>query len=162
MPDTGKREGFPKREFHKVYYTGNAVCKRCHAVHEDKHWFFSEKEYARLSKDKNTHVVVCPGCQRVKDKHVDGVVNIKSNLVKEKEQELLNLIHHEEKIELEKNPLSRVIDIEIKKGFISIQTTTEFLATRIGHAIDKAYNGNLEIQKLPREKFVRVSWTEEE
>lgn len=160
MPD--KREGFPKREFHKVSFEGNAICKNCHAVHMNKRWFFSKEDYEKLRKENGINVVLCPGCQRVKDKYIDGVINIKSYLVDGKKQELISLIRHEEKLELEKNPLSRIVDIETKKGFMSIQTTTEFLATRIGHALDKSHKGKLEIQKLPREKFVRVNWTKEE
>lgn len=43
------------------------------------------------------------------------------------------------------------------EGF-EITTTTEFLATRLGHAVDDAYKGTLSIDKLEREAFTRVTW----
>jgi len=151
----------PRREFGKMVHEGLAICKRCRAIYQDKHWFFDEEMAKKLSRDKNIHLVICPGCQSIINRKVDGVVNLKSSLIKEHKDEILNLIHHEEEKEKQKNPISRIVEIESWMDEIIVKTTTQFLARRIGQAVDKAYNGNLEIQKAPREEFTRVNWTRE-
>lgn len=156
-----KKDLFPKREFGKVPAEGTGVCKKCHAVFQNKRWFYDEAVYKELSKKKETVLIVCSGCKCVEERKVDGAVILRWENIKSHKDEIVNLIRHEEEKEKAKNPLSRIVRIDIRDGEISLETTTQFLATRIGHAVDKAFCGKLEIQKLPREAFVRVNWMRE-
>lgn len=151
----------PKREFAKIPGQSFAVCKKCHALYSGKRWFYDENLYKEMIK-KKPPLILCPGCQGVEQKRVDGIVNLKSFLLKDHKDEVINLIRHEEERAKEKNPLSRIVEIRTRGEEIEINTTTQFLATRIGHALEKAYSGKLGISKLPRESFVRVNWVREE
>lgn len=155
-------ERYPHREFDKEGIDGLAFCRQCHAVHQNKRWSYDETLYKRMQGDPMAVSTICTGCENVQERRVDGILRLKSPLVREKHEQFLNLIHHEADREREKNPLSRIVQIEERSDEMEIQTTTQFLATRLGHAVERAFQGNLAIDKLSREAFVRVSWQREE
>lgn len=156
-----KKDLFPKREFGKVPVEGTGLCKKCHAVFQNKRWFYDEAVYQEFSKKKDAVFIVCQGCKCVEERKVDGLVTLRWENIKSHKDEIINRIRHEEEKEKIKNPLSRIVRIDLRDGEIFLETTTQFLATRIGHAMEKAFCGKLEIQKLPREAFVRVNWFRE-
>lgn len=163
MPIThgGKKSSrFPKREFSKSV-TEPSVCKSCHAVYLNKRWYYDPKLYQEQKKKQATKVT-CPGCQKVIDKNYDGIIQLKSPMVKTRKDELISLLKGEEEKEREKNVLSRIAKIETRGQEMEIYTTTQFLATRLGHAVNRAFSGNLTIKPTPREAFVRVYWEREE
>ena len=154
-----KSSGFPKREFGKSF-TEPSVCKSCQAVYLNKRWYFDPQLY-REQKGK-AEKIICPGCQKVADRSFDGVVYLKGSLLKTRKEEIINLIKKEEQKEREKNVLSRIGKMESRGKEMEVYTTTQFLATRLGHAIYKAFSGELKIKPAPREAFVRVYWEREE
>lgn len=151
-------KGFPKREFKHEVAEGVAVCKKCNAVHMNKRWFYDNKKYALLAADKGVFKTICLGCQMVDQKHVDGLFTLHSPKIKTDKNQVINLIKNEAEKEIQKNPTSRIVAMEHKGEDLIIYTTTQFLAMTLGHAVKRAYKGKLEIQKLQREKFVRVKW----
>jgi len=151
-------KGFPKREFVHEGAEGAAICKKCNAVHMNKRWFYDDKKYKELAADKRVFKTICLGCQMVDQKHVDGLLTMHSSKIKENKNQVLNLIMNEAEKEIQKNPTSRIVAIEHKGEDMIIYTTTQFLAMTLGHAVKAAYKGKLVIQKLQREKFVRVKW----
>lgn len=70
----------------------------------------------------------------------------------------MSLVKHEEEKEQVSNPLARVMKIENLEDRIEISTTTEGLATRLGKALNKAHQGNLEFVFSDNDKFLRVIW----
>lgn len=153
------RENFPKREYRKNIQEGMAICKRCQAVYSNKYWFYNEKLYKENINKPDLSRILCPGCQKVENKQIDGIVILKSEVLKELKAEILNLIKHTYEKEKTKNPLSQIAELKVENNHIEIYTTTQFLAKHLGQVINKAYQGKLEIQKLPRENFIRVNWT---
>lgn len=154
-------ELYPKHEFTQQVVEGPAVCKRCHAVHQHKRWVFDDALASRLLSQPGMLQVTCPGCHAVQIKKADGVLTMRSPLIKQKGNELENLLRAEEKREMLKNPLSRIIYIDRHADSLEVATTTEFLAKDLGRQLQKAFGGDLDIDKLPREAFTRVRWSRE-
>ncbi len=158
-----KPELYPKREF-KMRDPGPTFCEECHAVHEKKRWFVDDERYQEMLQEGLTGVT-CQACQMIAEQLFDGQLTISWERLagdEQQKQEILSLIHNTEDAERQKNPLSRVVSIEDRGAEIEVLTTTEFLATHLGHAVDHAYNGQLKVDHAHREDFTRVTWHRED
>lgn len=139
---------------------GHLYCPRCHAVSVEKRWFLDEKKYHEfVHHDPSAIAVLDPGCERIEKGIIEGEVTLHGSFLVNHKEEILNRINNEEKEDRENNPISRLASVEDRGEEIYILTTTQFLAERIGKEIKKAYDGELEVQSLPREKFSRVRWS---
>ncbi|NBO65264.1 MAG: ATPase, partial [Acidobacteria bacterium] len=57
------------------------------------------------------------------------------------------------------NPLGRIMALERDEdGDIIVQTTTEHLAQRLGHALEKAYDGEIRYDFSHENKLAHVWW----
>jgi NMD protein affecting ribosome stability and mRNA decay len=138
------------------------TCSRCGAVYYNKRWYASASD---LPEKPQTIALpsnlLCPGCQRVRDRHPEGYVSFSGRFLHEHREEIVNLIQRE----LEKakgfNPLEQVIQWEETSGGFQITTTTKKLAQRIGRAVQKAYDGKIEIKRSERNELFRVFWVRE-
>ncbi len=133
-------------------HKGVVVCPQCKLVFIDGKWKRTEipKEFTKQ---------LCPACRRINDSYFGGVLYLKSELLKTKKDEILNLIKNKEASAQIANPLRRIGKIEEKKDdTIIVYTTFEHLATSLGKAIKRAYKGELTIQYKEGEKAVRVYW----
>ena len=74
------------------------------------------------------------------------------------EQEIVNLINHENGLAMKINPLERIMDIERSEEGMVVYTTNEKLAQKIGRALKKAYDGHVEYKWPEDRKLVRVNW----
>lgn len=137
---------------------GLLVCPRCHAISEIKRWFVDEARYQELRTRPEVLLVVCPGCRRIERQQYDGEVTLQSPLLAQNQEEALHLIQNTEDKARQDNPFSRLASVEAEGDTIHVLTTTQWLAERIGKEFNKAFNGDLEIQRLPGEKFSRVRW----
>ena len=59
-----------------------AVCKKCGAVYHSKRWSFTKKTPAPAPGAKKVSVL-CPACQKIKDKFAEGYVTIQGSFLKE-------------------------------------------------------------------------------
>lgn len=57
-----------------------------------------------------------------------------------------------------KNPLGRIMEIKQEQDEISITTTEDKLAQKLGREIHKAHSGDLRYRWGHDENFVRVFW----
>ncbi len=133
-------------------YKGVVVCPECGLVFMDGKWKRTEppEEYEEH---------LCPACKRIKDNYFGGILYLKSDLLKSKKEEILNLIKNKEASAIKTNPLRRIGKIEEPaEDEMIVYTTFEHLATSIGKAIKKAYKGELTIQYREGEKAARVYW----
>lgn len=150
--DTYKDPYLPKEGPHDM-----AACKRCHAVYHNKRWTMDEALYKKRGNHKKTLLVLCPACQKIRDKYAEGFVTLKGDYLKEHRQEILNLIKNEEERAMGLNPLERISGIKDNGRQVNITTTHEKLAQRIGRKIHSAFKGNLEM-KLTEDRITRVVW----
>ncbi len=135
-----------------------AVCKKCGAVYHNKRWTL-DKEAQEKATLKKPVEVLCPACQKIRDKFAGGIISIKGGFIKDHGEEILNLVRNKEKRAMHYNPLDRIIEIKKTRGAIEITTTTDKLAQRIGQMIKKAFSGNLEYKWSSDVKLTRVLWT---
>jgi hypothetical protein len=103
--------------------------------------------------------MVCPACHRTNDRFPAGYVTLESEFVKEHRDELVKLARTTEQRERDQHPLQRIMEIKDEGNRIDITTTDIHVARRIGEAIHRAYEGNLDIKYGPEDYVVRINWS---
>uniref|UniRef100_A0A7V3ZYG0 ATPase n=1 Tax=candidate division WOR-3 bacterium TaxID=2052148 RepID=A0A7V3ZYG0_UNCW3 len=144
----------------KNIYKDPTICPTCGLVYHNKMWKRDAELAKQLVSTKEVEYKDCPACRKVKDNYPLGVFVIKGEVVNDEKRiaEIQNLIKHEVEKESVSNPLARIMKIEKFDDRIEISTTTEGLATRIGKAVSRAYQGELEFIFSESDKFLRVIW----
>ena len=135
-------------------------CQECGAVYADGRWIprASVHEDPKHKHWRPAARTTCPACKQIKEGIVGGYVSLSGNFQKEHRVEIRDLIENEAEHALEDNPLSRIMRLlEKSDGFI-IETTTEHLAQRLGHALKKAYAGEVSYDFSHENKVARVNW----
>ncbi len=136
------------------------LCPKCHAIFDGEKWGYDLEVYDAWQK-RGAKRVLCPGCQKVERRLVEGVVNLQGDFLREHKQEAMNLIRNIEDRKKGKNITARIFKIREDNGQIQVQTTDRSLAERIGKEFEKAFSGSLDISWLKSENFVRVNWERE-
>ncbi len=149
---------------HDAYYNRShpqdgASCKQCHALFHHKHWSFVDSQTQGTTSDKSQGTVLCPACAKIADKHASGVVTLRGEFLSQHREEILNLIHNEERRAMGLNPLERIIEIAALSDGFQVTTTHEKLAQRIGRSLHKAFSGQVAYRWMPQDKMARVDWS---
>jgi len=134
------------------------VCQQCGALSTEKRWFYDERLRQQAQAQGQAKLVVCPGCRRMQDKRVDGVVMVSGGYWLAHRQDILNLIDNEAARARETNPVGRILDMKDENSKLVIMTTNERLAQRLGSVLKRAYRGTLQFQWSHQDRFVRVNW----
>ena len=150
--DTYKDPYLPKEGPHDM-----AMCRRCHAIYHNKRWSIDEALYQKRKDNKKTLLVLCPACQKIRDRYAAGFVTLKGDYLREHKRDILNLIKNEEERAMGYNPLERIVELKDRGSVVEITTTHEKLAQRIGKKMHKACQGELQI-KWTKDKVARVVW----
>ena len=132
-------------------YKEPAVCSDCKAVLRRGTWRW-------MSAAAGAVVARCPACQRVRDKLPAGYVILEGEFPKKHRDELLRLVRNEGESERREHALHRIMDIEEHPDRIVVSTTDIHSPRRIGHALERAYRGELELDYGEDEYSVRVRW----
>lgn len=135
-----------------------AVCSGCGALYWNKRWYLREDESTKLKGDMVRNAVTCAACQRIRDHNPAGIVTFRGHYLADHLEEIVNTIKNVEAKTLEKNPLARIIEIKQEGGMLTVTTTNDKLAEKLGRDIYKAHSGNLEFQWSREASFVRVNW----
>jgi len=143
-------------------YKEPAICKSCGLVYHEKKWVRDESLRKKLEKEGGVHYVICPACRKENQHYPMGIVELTGNFWYSHQNDILNLIKNEEKRAIGKNPLERIMEIKEKKDMLSIETTRESLAKRIGKVLEKAYKGKLRYTFSGGEKMIRIEWHRDE
>lgn len=129
------------------------VCPQCAIV-------FHEGRWQRMARPSGAvHEQLCPACRRINDRFPAGYVTLQGDFVEAHRGELLKLIRNTEEREQEEHPLQRIMEISEDGLEITVTTTDIHIAQRIGEAVRKAYEGNLDINYGPEDYVVRVTWS---
>jgi NMD protein affecting ribosome stability and mRNA decay len=127
------------------------VCSECGAVFLEGRWSWWEA----MAK---SHVVVCPACQRIKDKFPAGYLEITGAFFADHREEIDNLLRNIEQKEKAERPMERIMAITPAADHTLITTTGIHLARRFGEALKNAYQGELSFTYGDGEKTIRLSW----
>jgi NMD protein affecting ribosome stability and mRNA decay len=137
-----------------------ARCSQCGAVYRHKRWQLPDT--ITLSPRERTKLlsVLCPGCRKMRDHYANGVVTIRWPKQEAARRAILNLIKHQEEWGRRGNPLERIISLEAKGDRLTVSTTNERLAQRIGRALERAFHGKATYQWSRENKLLRVQWAQ--
>ena len=76
--------------------------------------------------------------------------------------EIEQLLRNEAQRAAEDNPLARIMECKRGDGHnFTVTTTTEHLAQRLGHALEKSFGGNTHYEFSHENKLARVNWLRE-
>lgn len=136
-----------------------ALCGKCGAFYRNKRWLMDEAELNKLRGDSTVTTVVCPACQRMADGNPAGVVTLSGSYLLEHENDILNMIKGTEARSRAKNPLGRIMEINQENDVLTVSTTEDKLAQKLGREVYKAHKGELHYSWSHDLHFVRVNWT---
>jgi len=131
-----------------------AVCSECGNIYHNKQWYLPGQ--VEIKGEEVDEEFVCPGCMKVSDNYYFGELLVSGKFMVPHSDEITHLIDNEVDRAQEKNPLQKVVEATEEEGKVVIRTTNGKLAERLGRALKKAYEGELEIDKS--EQTTRVFW----
>lgn len=137
-----------------------AYCGDCGAIYADKRWVarpFAHDSHKR-SHWKPLKSTICPACKQVREGIAGGYLVLSGTFLAEHRDEINGLINNEERETFRDNPLSRIISRRENGDELIVETTTEHLAQRLGHAVKKAYDGEVDYDFSHENKVLRVHW----
>lgn len=144
-------KGNPYYEYRK--YPEPTECAMCGLVYSGGRWTLKPLKAEKAQKE------ICPACRIIRDNIPFGVAVFEGTYLDEhRRQELKNIIKNIENAIREKRPLQRVIKIDEEKDRITVYTTYDHLARRIGEAVYKSFKGDLIIKYSDGERFARIYW----
>jgi hypothetical protein len=141
-----------------------AICEICGDIYADRRW--SKPADARGTR-KHLHFrpankVVCPACKRVREGVPSGFLHLEGEFLAAHRDEIERLVRNEAERASEDNPLARIMKWEPgekeRRGSLTVTTTTEHLAQRLGRAVEKAYNGKVRYDFSHENKLAHVWW----
>ena len=141
-----------------------AVCKECGAVYAHRRWTNSQNavrghNYGELHPEQMT---VCPACKQASSGEPRGFVYLDGAFFLGHREEIENLMRNEANRARTDNPLARILELKERDGHkLTITTTTEHLAQRLGHALEKAFGGEVRYNFSHENKVARVNWQRE-
>jgi hypothetical protein len=144
-----------------------AVCERCGNVYADRRWSRPEPAGpAATGSEKHPHfrppkMVLCPACKQEQEGIPKGFLTLSGAFYRKHADEILRLLRNEAERAAEDNPLARIMGIKREGDKTQVTTTTNHLVQRLGHAIDKAYGGEITYDFSHENQLTRVYWKRE-
>lgn len=138
-----------------------AVCASCGAVYANRRWTTAA---TLRGKDEPKHwrpakTITCPACVQAHGGTPDGYVYLEGAFLVAHREEIERLLRNEAERAAEDNPLARImLWKENGGGKLTLSTTTEHLAQRLGHALEKAFDGEVDYDFSHENKLARVTW----
>ncbi len=153
----GRKDRLVKEKEHDVYHSRTklqdpTMCPECGAVFMKGRWV-----WGKAPKDANQ--TTCPACRRIADRFPAGHIEMQGGFFAEHRDEILNLVRNVESKEKANHPMERIMAIEERPEGALVTTTGIHVARGIGTALSNAYNGEMSVQYLDGENYVKVSWT---
>jgi len=141
-----------------------AVCEQCGAVYANRRW---TAPHAGSGNKKHKHwhpsqLTVCPACRQASTGEPRGFVYLDGAFFADHYEEIEHLLLNEGRRAAEDNPLARIMELKRGEGHkLTVTTTTEHLAQRLGHALEKAFGGSADYDFSHENKLARVNWQRE-
>lgn len=140
--------------------SGPRVCKRCGALYMKRRWTTAANYPSSLRAVAASSIVVCPACQMVGARKFAGEVRVSGDFVAAHRAEIERLIRNEAGRAAEDNPMARLVSIRREApNRLTVRTTTEHLAKRLGQALHKALKGSVHYGFSHENKFAHVTWS---
>ncbi len=153
----GRRDRLIQEKQHDMYHEGKkwpepTLCTECGSIFRNGRWDWADEPPV------NANHITCPACQRIADNYPAGQIELQGEFLTQHREEIVNLIHNEEKLQKKEHPQERIMAIEETGEVTMITTTGIHIARRIGEAIASAYKGDLAFTYGDGEKSIQVAW----
>jgi NMD protein affecting ribosome stability and mRNA decay len=154
---SGSGQPRPARRIHKDTegkLPEPAACPKCGASYHNGRWTWKTAPVG-------SYEHVCPACERIEADYPAGVLHIGGAFAAAHRDEILGLLRNVESAERDDHPLNRIMNIEDEESGLLVSVTDANLTESLGHALERAYAGQLERPPTTSEKenLVRVRWT---
>jgi hypothetical protein len=133
-----------------------ARCERCDAVYQRKTW-----RSGRSAPPDRVTWTLCPACVQIEEQEYFGRLSITRPLPSERETEVRRRIWNVERRARETQPERRLVRIEHTRTGIEVLTTSQKLAHRIAHELEKAFGGRAHYEWADRERVLDATWDPE-
>ncbi|MBX7223648.1 MAG: ATPase [Blastocatellia bacterium] len=137
-------------------------CETCGSVYSGRHWAAPAlPERVEFQLNPNSfHLTLCPACQQQKEGIAGGFVHLEGTFLEQHREEIVRLLQKEAKRAYRQNRLARILEWKDESnGKVFLSTTTEHLAQRLGHALEKAFKGQVRYDFSLENKLAHVWWT---
>lgn len=136
------------------------VCALCGAQYFKRRWSASDRNHLVEARVFRPAIVrTCPACIQIQGGTPSGYLFVEGLFFKLHRDDIERLLRKEAERAVEDNPLARIMlwreDSRLK---LTLSTTTEHLAMRLGHALEKAFTGELRYDFSHENKLARVYW----
>lgn len=157
----GVEQRYPDVPHHQgaAPHVGEQVCEGCHAVYADKHWNYDEARYAEM-RAKGATTTQCPGCRALADRQYRGELTMLAAPPAEGIDERRQRLFDVEALARARDPMARIAELAVEPGKWHLYTTSARLAERLGKELQKAFGGDLQVDKLKATPYSRVLWVE--
>jgi hypothetical protein len=138
-----------------------AVCIDCGAVYANRRWTAANpvSETGREKHWRPAGETICPACEQKRSGEPRGFVYLDGDFFVAHHDEIEQLLNNEAERAAEDNPLACIMESKRGDGHkLTVSTTTEHLAQRLGHALEKAYGGTVQYDFSHENKLARVNW----
>jgi len=135
-----------------------AVCQKCRALYRHKRWQLDPNAVEQLETSPEVQWVICPGCQKVAEHYLEGVVTLRGDYLWDHEEEIRRILHNETERVTAKNPLARIVRMDVTDGELVIETTEQKLAEHLGRTLNRAHRGDLQVDWSGSPRICRVHW----
>ncbi|HZM90758.1 MAG TPA: BCAM0308 family protein [Blastocatellia bacterium] len=139
-----------------------AKCVTCGAVYADRRWTVAGTPKSKSGKHRHWQpqaITVCPGCLKKQEGLAAGLVYLSGDFLPSHRPEIERLLTNEAERAVIDNPLAQIMGRETdENGRLVISTTTEHFAQRLGHALEKAFDGEVRYDFSHENKLARVYW----
>ena len=138
-----------------------AVCKECGAVYASRRWTAGSSTSTQSQDEhlKPAQITLCPACKQQRTGEPRGFVFLDGDFFSSHGEEIEQLLRNEVTRAAEDNPLARAMEFKHGDGHqLTVSTTTEHLAQRLGHALEKAFGGGVHYDFSHENKLARVTW----
>jgi hypothetical protein len=134
------------------------ICATCGAVYSKRRWVAQSDGSIGNEELRRARVKQCPACNRKAAGVPSGYLEASGSFLAAHRAEIEHLLRNEAARAAEDNPIARIIDWNGKGKKLKLTTTTEHLAQRLGHALEKAFHGEVEYDFSHENKLARVNW----
>lgn len=135
----------------KGKYREPMLCGVCGAIFQGGRWTWSPAP-------PGAHQATCPACARARDQLPAGFVTLSGEFFNAHRAELLHLARNTAENECSEHPLHRIMNVVEMPAEAVIATCDVHSARRIGEALERAFDGDLNMRFAKDEYSVRVNW----
>jgi hypothetical protein len=135
-------------------------CPGCRAVYIRRRWSRDPAARRQVAlAPAPADIRLCPACRRRASGVPHGFVHVAGEFFAAHRGDIEPLLRNEVERACEDNPLHQVLAWnDLSGGGLLVTTATEHLAQRLGHALEKAYSGEVRYGFSHENKLAHVWW----